>query len=247
LEAKAGYENPLRRKEMRLNSVLILSVIQIASFGTLGLASTTGMEQVAPCLISKKIQKARSQELVKLYNADQEDRAFFEAHPEKPQSEEVMIRMGIRDLVRRKRIGEILGEGCLNSSEDYKSAAMIFQHGIHPDHFFQAFVWAKKSFDLGDMSQKSLVALAADRYLVSIGQKQLFGSQAFKAQTMGSCFCIQPIENDFPDSIRTEYRGKTREQALDWLVTLNAGHSCPKQECDTKLKATPKGSLPGFW
>ena len=73
---------------------------------------------------------------------------------------------------------EILGEGCFKSAEDYAAASLIYQHGDSPDHFFQAFIWALRAVQLGDFQQKSLVAMTVDRYLISSGKKQLFGTQA---------------------------------------------------------------------
>lgn len=54
----------------------------------------------------------------------------------------------------------------------------MYQHGDVSDHYYLAFMWALRSVALGNEDVKSLVALTVDRYLVSIGKKQLFGSQA---------------------------------------------------------------------
>lgn len=114
-----------------------------------------------------------------MYRDDQKNREDFETHPEIPVTQDKVIAMGRRDLKRRKRVGEIFAEGCLKTADDFAAAAMIFQHGTSPDHFYQTFVWSKRGVDLGDDKQKKLVALAVDRYLVNIGHKQLFVSPHF--------------------------------------------------------------------
>ncbi len=159
-----------------------------------------------------------------------------------------MAKVVKRDTIRRRRVGEIFGEGCFQTAKDFAAAAIVFQHGIVSEHFFQAFIWTQRAVELGDSSQKRLMALALDRYLVTIGHKQLFASQAikpdFKPET---CWCLQPIEESFPDERRKEISGKSRDEAYDWLKELNAGNFCPIQECKTELKPSPQGTVPGFW
>ncbi|KTD17759.1 hypothetical protein [Legionella jordanis] len=74
------------------------------------------------------------------------------------------------DLERRKRIGEIFGEGCINNGEDYAAASLIYQHGDVSDHYYQAFHWALLAKEKGVSKAKYLVALTLDHYLVSIGK-----------------------------------------------------------------------------
>ncbi|MGH8537891.1 MAG: hypothetical protein ACREXM_15890 [Gammaproteobacteria bacterium] len=93
-----------------------------------------------------------------------------------------------------------------------------------------------------------MMALGIDRYLVNMGQKQLFGSQAAKPDFKpDTCWCLQKVEDSFPDKLRKEYTGKTLTEAFDWLKELNEGKTCPNTECSADLKPPPKGTVPGFW
>jgi hypothetical protein len=201
------------------------------------------------CQHSAKLQDKRSQELKEIYDADQADRKFTEDHPEKPWSKIKVLRMNLRDNHRRKRVAEIFAEGCFKTAGDYANAAMVFQHGDQdfPDHSYQTFIWAKRAVDLGDATQKHMMALGLDRYLVNSGQKQLFGSQARKINLDDPCWCLQPIEESFPDSMRVEYSGRSKVEVLNWLKQMNGNNNCPVPECKIDLKPTPKGSVPGFW
>lgn len=155
-------------------------------------------------------------------------------------------KMNRNDLKHRKRVGEIFGEGCLKSAADYEAAFLVFQHGNTPDHYFQAFLWSKQALAFGDEKLKGEVAMAIDRYLVSIEHKQLFGTQASKAN---ECWCIQPVEESFPDARRSEYRGGGNEAytGLPYLKVLNAGTQCPAAYCDGNFLPSPQGTVPGFW
>jgi len=124
---------------------------------------------------------------------------------------------------------------------------MIYQHGIVPDHFYQTFLWSMRAVELGDLKQKHLMALGIDRYLVNIGQKELFGSQAHKVDINNPCWCVQSIEKSFPDSLRIKYLGKTKAEQFQWLKEINGKNVCPVKECIETLKPTPRGFLPEFW
>ncbi len=58
----------------------------------------------------------------------------------------------------------------------------LFTNTEHSRSFFQTFIWAKKAVELGDPSQKRLMAMSIDRYLINIGHKQLFATQASNHQ-----------------------------------------------------------------
>ena len=194
------------------------------------------------CSRDERVQLARSEELKEMVGADQNERENFEN-----MSEEEKFNLSKNDLKRRKRVGEIFGEGCFKTPEDYLSASLIYQHGDVLDHYFQAFVWANRALQLGDDTAKYLLALTIDRYLVSVGKKQLFGSQAYWSSDLGECFCLQQTESTFPDAKRKDYSGITLSERYEWLATLNEGKDCSIAECPINLEPTLIGSIPGFW
>ncbi|MGE0527901.1 MAG: hypothetical protein AB7G93_10850 [Bdellovibrionales bacterium] len=200
----------------------------------------TGCQSVPfrPCHADPERQEQRSQELQAIVKADQEGRA--------PPVD--WQRLLPKDEGRRKRVGEIFGEGCFKTAEDYAAAALVYQHGDVPDHFFQTYLWAKQAVELGDSSQKRLMAMGIDRYLVNTGHRQLFATQA-SAPTMDSCYCLEEVEESFPQERRKSYMGKSVRDALTWVDSLNEGKAAcgPAQLCKKNLKPTPKGTVPGFW
>jgi hypothetical protein len=156
-----------------------------------------------------------------------------------------------RDLSRRQMVARLFAEGCLSTAKDYSNAALIFQHGDveYPEHFFQAFLFAKKAVELGSTTDKDMMANGINRYLVKSGRRQLFGSQG-STTGPGVCYCLDQYERSFPESLRVAYKGKTIEQELDWLDQVNAaqGLACPRAtECAAALAPSPAGTVPGFW
>jgi len=198
-------------------------------------------ETFSLCHLDKDKQLLRSKELAEIVKADQDARKNFQN-----MSQEDMQKMSIDDSKRRMRIGEIFAEGCFSAAEDYAAAALVFQHGVVPEHFFQTFLWAKKALELGDNKQMRLMALGLDRYLVNSGYKQLFASQATKPNSE-KCWCLHQIEKRFPENIRKKYMGNTLEKQISWVNELNKGQSCPNVYCGQNLKKTPRGTVPGFW
>lgn len=196
-----------------------------------------------PCLQDPVRLKARSDELQVLVNADHDDRENWQKTFSTSNNP-----VPLRDEIRRKRVGEIFGEGCFSKPEDYAAAALIYQHGNTPDHFFQTYIWSKRGVELGDEKQKHMIALGIDRYLVNIGKKQLFRSQATKPDLKPeTCWCLYPVESSFPEKLRKEYDAKSIAKAIQWLKDLNGEKSCPHLECAVHLNPTPKGSVPGLW
>lgn len=190
---------------------------------------------------------ARSKELQKLLSQDQSDyRDEMEKHTERPINVKKLEKMGVNDLKRRKRVGEILGEGCFKSAEDYSAAALIYQHGNSPDHFFQAFIWAQRAVTLGDSSAKELVTLTIDRYLVKTGYKQIFGTQLEKSENR-TCLCMDPVEESFPDSKRSDYLGRGLDDQISRLKEKTGNNLCTPLYCAVELKPSPRGAVAGFW
>lgn len=153
-----------------------------------------------------------------------------------------------RDIQRRIEVAGLFARGCLATAADYGAAATVFQHGDTADHAYQAFVWSKRGVDLGDEKQKWWMAAAADRYLVRIGQKQLFATQ-FSKNDSDPCWCMEPVEESFSDSKRAEFTKKTLAKSLEFLKDLNknAPSCAATRSCTAPRKPSPMGTLPGFW
>lgn len=192
------------------------------------------------CMEDKPRQELRSKELQEIVAADQSERTDWNSKT--PEERDLVT---ARDTKRRERVGQIFGEGCFAKAEDYAAAALVFQHGNTPDHFFQTFIWAKRAVELGDVKQKELQAWGLDRYLVNIGHKQLFASQFIKMNSE-PCWHLDDYETTFPDKLRKQYTGKTLADAIARLKEMNVGQKCDVV-VSTKLKPTPRGTIPGFW
>lgn len=193
------------------------------------------------CQDDDKRKLERGKELQKIVSADQADREDWGNLT--PQEMQELLK---RDLVRRKRVAEIFAEGCFSTAADFAAAALVFQHGDTADHFFQTFLWAKRAVELGDLKQKRLMALGIDRYLVNLGHKQLFASQARKMNG-DKCWCLNSVEKTFPEKKRVKYLRSYKDSLL-WIDSMNKSENCPPaKECKDSLKATPSGFIPGFW
>lgn len=214
--------------------VLITSVVLIFGCTTNKISEPTQNS----CVTDPKVYEMKSHELQKIVTADQAERT----------GNIDWTAIEKRDEARRKKVAEIFAEGCFKSAADYAAAALVFQHGNSPDHFFQTFTWAKKAVELGDKNQLRLMTLGLDRYLINIGHKQLFATQAGKPAPE-SCWCLEPVESKFPQTLKIKYSGKTLEDEIKWLQSLNKdAPSCSKTVyCSKNLKPTTKSMTFGIW
>jgi hypothetical protein len=85
--------------------------------------------------------------------------------------------MQVHDAVRRKRVHEMLNERTVRTINDYTWASFIFQHSETPDDYLLAHVLAMVAASKGDKVGRWIAAATLDRYLQSIKQPQVFGTQ----------------------------------------------------------------------
>jgi len=81
------------------------------------------------------------------------------------------------DARRREQVRRLINEGKVQSGEDYYYAAFIFQHGQKAPDYLYAHVLAVTAVNKGLHSAMWLSAATLDRYLHSIQQPQVFGTQ----------------------------------------------------------------------
>lgn len=114
-------------------------------------------------------EKLMSLNIDKLYLSDQEDRKNNEINNWSIVSK--------RDEFRRKRVGQLIDSNKIISAKDYAKAAMIFQHGVDSSDYLKAVEFMKTAMKIDSTVNKSLFAAATDRYLLSIGKPQVYGTQ----------------------------------------------------------------------
>lgn len=113
---------------------------------------------------------ADNPELQALYQQDQADRSADSID---------WAVVGPRDSLRRERVLELLGSKQLRTSEDYRHAAMIFQHGSDTTAARLAHDLAKEAvvLDSTNGEAKWLLAASWDRYQMRLGKPQWYGTQ----------------------------------------------------------------------
>jgi len=132
--------------------------------------------------------------------------------------------LSARDLDRRMKLAKIEAKGCLFEQDDYLIAALVYQHGQLTEHYLQAIIYANKAAslkkaNLGPYGQAfdntdGLQQVTIDRYLMSLGYKQLFGTQivapAFYKQFESDADgrpCVWPLDKAF--DVKRDYTAGT--------------------------------------
>ena len=112
------------------------------------------------------------------------------------------------EIYRRAAVRALIQTGNLHTGRDYFEAAYIYQHGPNPKDYLLAMILAETSVQKGYHKARWWVAAALDRYLQSIKQPQVFGTQYFPPWTQ------QPYNAVLiPDNLRAEFCvPSTREQ-----------------------------------
>lgn len=114
---------------------------------------------------------APNPEMAAIYQEDQAARQSMESFESNTE------RIAREDAQRRERVRALLAAGELRAGEDYRLAALVFQHGNEPDDYLLAHTLALVGLARGDRSAAWIAAASLDRYLRSIGKPQIFGTQ----------------------------------------------------------------------
>ncbi|WP_443750762.1 hypothetical protein [Asticcacaulis solisilvae] len=138
---------------------------------------------------------ASDPEMKQIYDADQADRQGDVLDWSK---------LTVRDTGRRDRTGQLLAAGRLHTGADYVEAAYIFQHGATPGDFLMAHTLAVIAVKKGDSGGPWIAAASLDRYLQSVGQKQIYGTQSHASAGGKS---REPFDRDLvSDALRRELK-----------------------------------------
>lgn len=109
--------------------------------------------------------------LAELYQADQKDR-------EKVYDSESAVReLKHRDAMRRALVAEMMGQGQVNTPHDLYHAAVILLHSSEPKDFLAAHRLASLAAVNGHRLSRWLLAASLDRFLMSVGLAQVYGTQ----------------------------------------------------------------------
>jgi hypothetical protein len=109
-------------------------------------------------------------EMQQIFSEDQKDR--------EPSSNEInWLVVDKADAARRIVTSKLLNAGKLHTGEDFERAAFVFQHGDTPDDYLLAHTLAVVAVTRGQSSAIWIAAATLDRYLDSIHQPQIYGTQ----------------------------------------------------------------------
>lgn len=127
--------------------------------------------------------------LEELYAGDQKDRETVLSTPAQVEN------LRARDLARRKEVFEMMSGGEVNTVNDLYRAAVILLHGAEPRDFLAAHRLAVMASINGHKPARWLSAASLDRFLMSIGLPQTYGTQFEHNQDDGRYQLRLPIDD----------------------------------------------------
>jgi hypothetical protein len=139
---------------------------------------------------------------------------------------------------RRAEVRSLIAQGKLLSGEDFSDAALIFQHGLTTEDFLFAHILAMEGLMRGASADKWIAAATLDRYLQSLNQPQVFGTQypgdkaaesAPKPQVDPHVLNIQRTQQPYnpnllPDAVRQDFCVPDVTQQQKNLAMFKIGH-----------------------
>jgi hypothetical protein len=118
-----------------------------------------------------------------------------------------------RDKIRRQKTKELLNSSSLSTGLDFHHASLIFQHGEITEDYKLAHELAERAVNLGDETAKWLYAATFDRWLLSSGKPQKYGTQ-FKQNEDDDWELALPIDPSITDEERAKYNVPPLSDAL---------------------------------
>ena len=162
---------------------------------------------------SANVQDKDNQELVRLMDEDQADRL-----PRAGKSIDWKV-VGPRDDARLKRVKELYSQNQLRSGNDYFNAALILQHSSVPEDYLLAHELCVVAISK-KQGIESLAAASEDRFLMSIGRPQRFGTQ-YKSEGPNEPYRLYKVDPGVTDELRrimmvpSLAEAKAREAAMN--------------------------------
>jgi hypothetical protein len=131
-----------------------------------------------------------------------------------------------RDAERRAATHRLLDEGALQTAGDYAAAAFVYQHGGATDDYLLAHVLAMTAVAKGDKASMWIAAASLDRYLMTTGKAQVFGTQFTRPKATGE-WTQEPYDRALvADALRVELGVPTQPAQVKQLADI-AAHSRP--------------------
>jgi hypothetical protein len=110
-----------------------------------------------------------------------------------------------QDVKRREQTNALLAAGALHTGRDYRYAAFIYQHGDLPDDYLLAHTLAMVAMSKGDHDAVWIATATLDRYLQTVKQKQIYGTQFSMSYKPPSPTTQEPYDRRLiPDALRVE-------------------------------------------
>lgn len=101
--------------------------------------------------------------------------------------------VGEHDEQRHAKVRKMIAEGGVQTGRDYYFSGLIFQHSEKPDDLMLAHILAVTAVAKGVFGAKYMAAATMDRYLQSIKQPQVFGTQFSQSSSLG--WTMEPYNN----------------------------------------------------
>lgn len=156
-----------------------------------------------------------NQRLVILFEALQKER--LQVNMEDTNS---IKKINLKEKQMRNEVLKMLKKGEIKTSDDFYRAAMLFQHGSNFKSYAMAVALAAVSAHLGEPWGKGLYAMALDRFLLSISQKQYFGTNFEKVKGK---WRLAPHNEKTSDFERKFYLVEPMKKIVEEIKKLNRG------------------------
>ncbi|MDK2748906.1 MAG: hypothetical protein KYX67_16445 [Brevundimonas sp.] len=125
------------------------------------------------------------------------------------------------DAARRVQTRALLDAGALQTGEDYRAAAFVFQHGSTPEDYLLAHSLAVAAVSKGSPEGAWIAAATLDRYLQMTDKPQIYGTQTRK--TRDAPATLEPYDRALvPDSLRTVFGVPPQSEQDARLAAVNA-------------------------
>lgn len=186
---------------MNYNTLLFLIITLLSCKGNKEQASEASADPITD-----------NSELIEIYENDQGDRQTDTIN---------WMEVNRRDSLRRKRVFELLDSNKVRTSKDYQNAAMVFQHGGDSSAYAMAVKLMEKSIELDSTANKWLLAAATDRYLLSIGKPQIYGTQ-YQKRGDGPWKLGEIDTTQVTDAERIEFGVETLAQQSEKVKSMNS-------------------------